>query len=70
MGQIARHRVAGVIITITRTAQTYLVTIEDASTGFINNQFTEKWATENEARAMARNAYRWFAYRASLDLAA
>lgn len=60
MGQIARHQAAGVIITITRTRFTYLVTIEAAATGQIIDEHTRAWATETEARAMARNAYRYF----------
>lgn len=65
-----RHQVAEVIITITPTAQTYLVTVEHSCTGQIIDEYTRAWNTEDEARTMARNAYRWFAYRATLDLAA
>lgn len=67
---IQRAQAGTVIITITRTAQTWLVTIEHAGTGEIIDEYTRAWATEAEAREMARNAFRWFAYRATLDLAA
>lgn len=66
MTQRERHQVDGVIITITSTRYAFLVTIEDAATGIIADQWTRAWSTENEARAMARNAYRFF----SLALAA
>lgn len=65
-----RAQAGTVIITITRTAQTFLVTVEHACTGAIIDEYTRAWATETEARGMARNAYRWFAYRQSLTLAA
>ena len=66
MTQRERHQVGEVIITITPTRFTYLVTIEDAATGIIADQWTRAFATEHEARSMARNAYRFF----SLALAA
>jgi hypothetical protein len=61
--QIAAAQVNGVIIRITRTdaRQTYLVTVEDACSGIIQTQHTRAWPTEEQARAMARNAYRHFA---------
>ncbi len=65
-----RIKIGGVIIAITRTAQTWLITVEHASTGAIIDEYTRAWPTEDEARAMACNAYRWFAYRATLGTAA
>lgn len=54
------------IITIARTAQTFLVTVEHAATGAIVDEHTRAWETKEQARAMARNAYRWYAGRENL----
>jgi hypothetical protein len=67
---LARHQAGTHIITLTATAQTFLVTVEHASTGQLIPEYTRPWATKAEAREMARNAYRWFTYRATLKLTA
>ncbi len=67
---IQRAQAGTVTITITPTRFTFLVTVEHAATGQIIDEYTRAFATEPEARGMARNAYRWFTYRQTLTLAA
>lgn len=67
VGESIAHRVSQAVIVLQRGEHTYTVTVLRGSTGARVDQLCSAHATEADARAAARNAYRAFHAGATVD---